>query len=240
MTIYLSRHGTTAWNRANMIQGHTDIPLDGDGVNIAHMCSDKLHEEGIVFKYVFSSPLLRTRETARILAPYADAVTDERLTEFCFGEFEGRDIKEMLNDENCTFRFFKKDPVRYDEEIGKIIEEARANPSEYSGKALPETIKALYERSSSFIREVVEPIIRSENDPECNILISGHGAMNRALLMYFNGTADLKDYWANGVQANCGIAKIECKKDDADNIVYTVINPCVLYYDPALIPKYPM
>ena len=121
MEIYIVRHGTTAWNRVHKLQGRTDTPLDDQGVLMAEMSGHDLKDKGIFFDMVFSSPLQRAHETARLLAPYAAVVTDDRLTELCFGLCEGNITDDMLASSDSPFRFFKKDPVRYNESA-KLVE----------------------------------------------------------------------------------------------------------------------
>ena len=63
MQIYLLRHGTTEWNSEHRIQGHTDIPLDSIGLKMAEETGKALHDMGIAFDLVYSSPLSRAIET---------------------------------------------------------------------------------------------------------------------------------------------------------------------------------
>jgi broad specificity phosphatase PhoE len=99
-TVYLARHGETAWNREGRWQGHTDVELNESGRLQAHALGQALLARGIV--RVHASDLLRARETAHIVAtllglegPTADAGLRER----GFGCFEG------LTREECEERF---------------------------------------------------------------------------------------------------------------------------------------
>ena len=215
MDIYIARHGTTEWNRKHKIQGRADIPLDHNGVLMAEMSGKKLKELGITFDHVYSSPLIRAYETARLLCPGQEVITDERLTELHFGQFEGQVTDILLTDPEHPFRFFKQDPVRYNEQA----------PA-YGGESLAE----LVERTSSFMREVIEPLASTSE----SVLISGHGALNRGLLMYVRSITDLADYWGMGLQNNCGITKVTLNLMPDGTIRYADPDECRIYYDESL------
>ena len=79
------RHGRTAWNAEKRIQGHTDIALDEVGRS---ELEGKRLPRGFAGWPVFSSPLVRAVETARLLG-LSSLRTDERLREMSYGEWEG-------------------------------------------------------------------------------------------------------------------------------------------------------
>jgi len=223
MNIYLLRHGTTEWNSSFRIQGQTDIPLDTEGERIARLTGEALTAEGITFSHVFSSPLRRAYRTAQLAAPYARIIIDPRITELNFGTFEGLVVGEMLKDAHCAFRFFRSDPCRYNEEVMKL--KAAAPDSEY------ESLTALCERTQNFIREMIDPLVRTESSGT-NILISGHGAMNRGLMMGFADSKDLRSFWGRGLQANCGIFLIEGSVTGSGDVLYRTEEECRIFYDP--------
>lgn len=64
--IYIVRHGETNENLNHIIQGQTDSVLNETGKMQAKKISQRL--KNIKFDNVFSSDLLRTRETAEIIA----------------------------------------------------------------------------------------------------------------------------------------------------------------------------
>lgn len=110
--VWLMRHGETAWNRAKILQGTIDSPaLTPRGVAMAEATAEGLKAAGIAFDRTYSSPLVRARQTARIVAG-AEPRTDARLGEMCFGRYEGvRYGKDAWPDQNLRFLF--EDPARY-------------------------------------------------------------------------------------------------------------------------------
>lgn len=93
----LVRHGQTDWNLARRIQGATDIPLNETGRADARTAAERL--EGTTHHAIYSSPLLRARETAEIIADQLGLgapvlVPDIREREF--GEGEGMLVSEYM------------------------------------------------------------------------------------------------------------------------------------------------
>jgi broad specificity phosphatase PhoE len=87
MAIWLVRHGETEWSISGQHTGSTDIPLTPEGRLQATAIGKLL--AGRRFDQVFSSPMLRARETAR-LAGFGDRIrVHEELLEYDYGEFEG-------------------------------------------------------------------------------------------------------------------------------------------------------
>lgn len=86
--IYLVRHGETAWAVSGQHTGRTDIPLTMEGEIDAKALNSKLLNLTIL--KVFSSPLLRARQTAE-LSGYVDNIEiDNNLMEWNYGDYEGR------------------------------------------------------------------------------------------------------------------------------------------------------
>jgi probable phosphoglycerate mutase len=91
--IWLVRHGETEWARLGRHTGRTDIPLTALGREQATGVADRL--VGHAFAEVWSSPLSRAIDTAR-LAGFADRVeTVDDLVEWDYGADEGRTTTEI-------------------------------------------------------------------------------------------------------------------------------------------------
>lgn len=202
MEIYLLRHGTTAWNAAHRIQGNVDTELDPVGLEMARITGERFRELGIGFDLVFSSPLSRAYRTAGLVSGVGDEriITDSRLKELNFGAQEGKIVEEMTVDPSVPFRFFKTDPPEYDRQIRERKEELQA-----------ESLTELCERTAAFLKERIEEVPAKTGTGEgiSRILISAHGACNKALLMYIRGDRDLKNFWQSGLQPNCGVDLID-------------------------------
>ena len=91
MTVYLLRHGRTAYNEQRRYQGSSDPPLSPAG-------AEELRAADFSPELVYVSPLLRARQTARILFPAAKLERVAALAEMDFGDFEGRSAEEMAED----------------------------------------------------------------------------------------------------------------------------------------------
>lgn len=89
-TILLIRHGETDWNIEGRYQGQADPPLNSKGIKQAQQLSQKLSRSSI--DIIYTSPLLRTRETANIIAGNlgVQIIDDPRLMEIHQGDWQTR------------------------------------------------------------------------------------------------------------------------------------------------------
>ncbi len=83
------RHGQTAWNAEQRLQGHTDIALDNTGRWQAEQMAQALAEESL--SAIYSSDMLRAHHTALALAQTTGVAvhTQQQLRERHFGFLEG-------------------------------------------------------------------------------------------------------------------------------------------------------
>jgi broad specificity phosphatase PhoE len=91
-SVWLVRHGETTWSRDGRHTSVTDVPLTEEGVASAQEIGRRL--AGHDFAAVLTSPRLRARETAE-LAGFPDAVTDDDLAEWDYGDYEGLTTAEI-------------------------------------------------------------------------------------------------------------------------------------------------
>ena len=92
LRLALLRHGPTAWNAQGRIQGRIDEPLSAEGRTLMARLTPPA---GFAHARAYTSPLSRARETAALLG-FPDAVPDERLAEYHWGEWEGMTREEIL------------------------------------------------------------------------------------------------------------------------------------------------
>lgn len=108
LKVYLLRHGQTDYNaQGNKYCGRTDIPLNAKG--LAQAVAVRKQLEGIPFDGVYSSPLQRAVHTARI-ASGQDPITDERLIELDFGQWEGKTREEFVKEDPDAWDLWEKAP----------------------------------------------------------------------------------------------------------------------------------
>lgn len=127
--IYFIRHGETDFNKENRVQGWQESMLTKEGIVQAEIISKEL--SSIKFDIIFSSPLKRTQDTAKIINKYQNAqiILEERIKE----RFAG-------NKEKTLFYSHTKN------EIADFF----ANPEKYGA----ETDEELYQRVISFYKEI--------------------------------------------------------------------------------------
>ena len=86
-SVYLARHGETAWSLTGQHTGLTDLPLTGRGERNARRLGERL--AGLAFAKVFTSPLQRAARTCELAGFGAVAATDSELVEWNYGQYEG-------------------------------------------------------------------------------------------------------------------------------------------------------
>lgn len=97
-TIYLFRHGLTKGNLNAQYIGHTDLTLTTD--SISSLKSIKAHKHYPEVDAVFSSPLKRCIDSAKIMFPKNNTLVIDDFIEYNFGEFEGLTAEELKDNED--------------------------------------------------------------------------------------------------------------------------------------------
>ena len=91
MIIELIRHGATEMSERRCYQGRLDTPLSEAGRNRLTASEDK-------HNIIYITDKTRTAETGAILFPEAEQRVIAELREMDFGDFEGRNYRDMEND----------------------------------------------------------------------------------------------------------------------------------------------
>ncbi len=106
--LLLARHGQTEWHRDNRYVSRTDIALTETGHAQARALAHRAEREKV--DLVFSSPLGRALLTAKpaAAARNLEPETDERLRELDFGEWEGRTLSEIREEDPESVRRFEE------------------------------------------------------------------------------------------------------------------------------------
>ncbi len=205
MKIYLIRHGETPWNKQKRFQGQIDVPLNDYGREIAEITREAMPY--VPYDRVFSSPLIRARETADILLRGRDSIrveVDDRLKEFSFGSYEGTLIADVANN--------PEHPL-YD---------CLWHPETYCAPEGAESFADLVARAQNFIDDCLIPLSK---DPKCqNVLITAHGAFNRAVVVAV-GRKDIADFWTIPYY-NCAVTIL-----DLTDGQFTLLQEAKIYYE---------
>src|SRR5579863_403609 len=94
--LWLIRHGETAWSLSGAHTGSTDLPLTAEGEKKAAALGAKL--AGHDFKLVLTSPFQRARRTCELAGFGTGAQIDPNLSEWNYGDYEGRSSADIHRD----------------------------------------------------------------------------------------------------------------------------------------------
>ncbi|HVV31048.1 MAG TPA: histidine phosphatase family protein [Mycobacteriales bacterium] len=99
MSLYVLRHGETAWSAAHRHTGRSDVPLTRTGRAQARAAEPVLRvvrQPAAPWSLALSSPLVRARDTARLAG--LDVEVEDRLAEWDYGEYDGRTTADIQRD----------------------------------------------------------------------------------------------------------------------------------------------
>ena len=103
----LVRHGQTAANAQNLLQGHVNHPLDEVGLAQVSLLGGALQKISPVSRVV-ASPLLRAQQTAQAisqgLSQHIEVETDPRWIELNYGDFDGQPVSSVSPEQWATWR----------------------------------------------------------------------------------------------------------------------------------------
>lgn len=178
LNVYFLRHGQTPFNAAgNRYCGRTDAPLTEKGIGQAMEVREQLKH--ITLDAIYSSPLQRAFETARIAGGDRVVKADQRLIEVDFGEWEGKTREEFVAENAALWEQWDRDPMH-----------ARAGGA-------GETAAEVIHRVDDFFKEALRL------HPDGNILVVAHNGVNRLYLAWKLGMP--VKYYRRIVQENSSI-----------------------------------
>jgi len=165
-TVYLVRHGTTAWNQALRYQGRADNPLDEIGERQG-ACLENYFRD-IYIDLGVTSPLQRARKTLLYCLASQDhevpVLIEPDVTEIDFGVIDGWTKEEIEAGYPEFYRMY-------------ILNEDRGHAQVPGG----ETMIQVYERVSKAILRI------AAEHPGQNIVIASHGTAIQAFLNFASG-----------------------------------------------------
>lgn len=212
MDIYFLRHGETQWNHEKRLQGSTPYTdLTDFGVRLAEWTRDGFKARGVSFDRAYTSPLLRARHTAEIVARGLglEPVDDARLREMDFGAYEGSLIRDgEFADDNIRNCF--RDPPRYVPPPGA------------------ESFEEVEARLAAFLADEMRPL-----EGKCaKVLAVSHGYFMRMLVRHMM-RAPLASI-RGGRQPNCCVHIVRLEGG-----VFHLVEQGVVFYDQALAATVP-
>ena len=109
--IYIVRHGQTELNQRSVLQGRSNHPLTDLGREQASAVGDAFRDAGIVFDKVYTSPLDRAIETAKLVAGDVPIECEDALIEMDYGPYEGTDLHNLPPEVEEFFQDFAHNPA---------------------------------------------------------------------------------------------------------------------------------
>lgn len=201
-TFYIVRHGETEWNVQNLLQGHGDSPLTAAGKAQISELAQEL--SSIHFDQVFSSDLLRARQTAELLtiARKLAINTTHLLRERSFGRYEGRSREEFEEENRGLLRQYQS------------LSQAQQWKFKYADDM--ESSEEVITRLLVFLRETAVAYTGK------NILVVTHGGVLRTFLKHLgHKVADGRGTIGNGayIQLASDGAEFEVEKMNGITLV---------------------
>ncbi|NLY56643.1 MAG: histidine phosphatase family protein [Firmicutes bacterium] len=184
--LYLVRHGETEWNKAGRIQGQQNPPLNELGRRQAEMVAEYLAGLSANYDQIYSSDLLRARQTAEAIAAKCNGriVFRRELREQCFGVCEGFLVEEARAKFGIDLRAYLRNPA---------------------GTTLPdgESLEAMGARAAQFLAEV-------RGHEGQSVIVVSHGGLIKTLLTLILG---MQLHYRNRLEiANAAVSVVSLAK----------------------------
>jgi len=184
-SIYLVRHGQTAWNKEEIFRGRTDVSLDETGLRQAALAGQYFKE--IRLDAIYSSPLSRALETAQEIARVHSLEVQPLpgIIDMSFGSWEGHPLQEVREKDADLYRQWTEKPHLFRVPGGESLDEVRV-------------------RAMAALEEVVQLY------PGRTVVVVSHRVVNKVLICGILGI-DNSHFWQIG-QDTVAISLIQFKK----------------------------
>jgi broad specificity phosphatase PhoE len=171
-SIYLVRHGQTAWNREEVFRGRTDVPLNETGLKEAILTGE--YFKRLELHAIYSSPLSRAWETAQRIAQFHPLEVQplDGLMDMSFGGWEGHSLKEIREKDEGRYRMWREEPHRLELPGGETLGQVRV-------------------RTMAALEEVIQ------GHPEKTLVFVSHRVINKVLICGILGI-DNSHFWQIG------------------------------------------
>lgn len=195
MRLIFVRHGHTVWNGENRYQGHSDSELSELGVLQATRVGGRLSGETI--SAIYSSDLKRATDTAGAITAHHGlaVVTDSRLRECGFGDWEGLTVTQIEERYPELYAAYRGDSITHRAPNGERLEHLQG-------------------RVVDAVNEI------AANHPSGAVVVVTHGGPIRAFFCHAFG-AGLVSFRKISLH-NCGITTFRC--DDPGRWLLEALN----------------
>lgn len=187
MKFILVRHGETQWNTTGKFGGHSDVPLNHNGIQQARDAGEKLKDT--CFDQAYCSDLSRAVDTAAAILQHHDveAKYTPTIREMYFGKWEGLTYKEILD--------------QYPEQSSEWVKDF-TNIACLEG----ESMQMFYDR----IAEAFDAIKENTREGETVLVVAHSGVIRSILTKELLGSID--GYWKFKID-NASISILEYDKE---------------------------
>ena len=182
--VILIRHGETDWNTKQIFRGRKDIPLNEVGLAQAKAVGVSLSD--IQIDAIYSSPLGRALETAKVLAESRslEVELEEGFIDIDFGKWQGITHEKVKEEYESLYEMWLKNPQMVTFPGGESLKDVRTRSM-----------------------EALEKVIKKH--PGKTIAIVSHRVLNKVLLCSVLGL-ELSHFWYIK-QDTCAINRLEYK-----------------------------
>jgi len=184
--IILIRHGETDWNKEQIFRGRIDVALNEVGLAQARAVRESLND--VQVSAVYSSPLSRAFETAKVLAENrnCEVEIEDDFIDINFGRWQGLSLKKVREEYKELYEMWITKP-----QMVKFPE--------------GESLKEVQKRSIKALEKVIK------KHPQKTLAIVSHRVLNKVILCTILGL-ELSHFWYIK-QDTCAINRFEYKDD---------------------------